>query len=217
MKIWILSSIWSFLSCAVVFGQLDSFPYESWSSKDGKKITARLIKFDDKQVSLQMKKGGKRYTLKRERLSEASNAQLAQYREAVKQELKKSKIGAQTIYKAVMVGLADRAHEALQLQRVSFSVTDIRVDTNRTSGYLVLNDVIFFKVHAPANQELFEKEKALYYRPSRKDRRYDPRRTVNELARMIAKEGGSYQVFFDEEIAIEFGTVGITDGVIIQK
>ena len=217
MKSWFISSIASLLLCSVALGQLDSFPYEDWTSKDGEKITARLVNLDDKQVTLQMKKGGKRYTLKRDKLLKESNAKLAQHREAVKQDLRKSKIDAQSIYKAVMVGIGDRVQSALQQQRVSFKVSDVRLDTNRTSGYLVLDDILFLKVKAPQNQEFFEKEKALYYRPTRKDRRFDSRKNVNELSRLVATEGSAYEVHFEAKTSIDFGTVGITDGVIIER
>lgn len=217
MKSWVISSLASLLLCSGTFGQLDSFPYEDWTSKEGKKITARLVKLDEKQVTLQMKKGGKRYTLKRDKLSKDSNAKLAQYRESVKQDLRKSKIDAQSIYKAVMVGIGDRVQSALQQQRVSFNVTDVRLDTNRASGYLVLDDILFLKVKAPQNQEFFEKEKALYHRPTRKDRRFDSRKTINELSQLVATEGRAYEVFFEAKTSIVFGTVGITDGVIIER
>lgn len=217
VKTLVLSWFSWLLLAAFAAGQADSFPYETWTSKDGKKIVARLTKLEQKEVTLQMKKGGKRYTLKRDKLSEESNAMLVQHRQSVIEEIKGGEVGTTTIFKAVVVGVGPKAAEALGNKTLAFSVTDIRVDTNRTSAYLVLDEALFLKVQAPPNYELFEKEKALYSRPARKDRRSDPRRRVNALARFMAREGAQYKVLFTSRTLFEFGTVGISDGVIIHR
>lgn len=212
----VLSCFASLLLASFALGQADSFPYETWTSKDGKKIVARLTKLGPKEVTLQMKKGGKRYTLKRSKLSAASNAALMQHRASVIEEIKSGAVGTTTIFKAVVVGVGEKAVAALEGKTLAFSVSDIRIDSNRTTAYLVFDDALFLQVQAPRNRELFEKEKALYSRPSRKDR-LDSRRSVNELSRLMAREGGQYQIQFSEKTLLEFGTVGITDGVIIHR
>ena len=217
MKACILMCFGWLLLVSMAVGQADSFPYEDWTSEDGRKIVARLTMLEAKEVTLQMKRGGKRYTLKRAKLSDESNAQIERHRASVLAEIKSGALNTSTIFRSVVLGVGPKAVEALADKTLAFSVTDIRIDTDRKAAYLELDEALFLKVQAPSNYELFEKDRALYSRPGRKDRRYDSRRTVNELARFMAREGAQYKVLFTKETLFEFGTVGITDGVIIHR
>lgn len=203
------------LPASLGFGQADCFPYEEWTSQDGKTIVARFTKLEGEDVTLQMKKGGKRYSFSREKLSEVSNKALEEYQAAVKKELRGGEISATTIFKSVALGLAETAGAVLVNKEVSFPVTEIRIETDRRSAYLELDRALFLMVYAPNGRELFEKEKTLYSRPINKTR-FDGRRSVNEEARHMARQGGSYSVRFSKEAVLEFGTVGITDGVILH-
>ena len=217
MKRWLVGIV-GLLVCEVsAWAQMDSFPYEVWSNKEGRTLNARLLRIAEKEISLQAKKGGRRLTVRRDTLSEKSARQLLQHREAVIQELRKENFGAQVIYKAVMVGVEDRLQKVLFEKTKSFKVTDFKIETNKVEGYIVLEDVLFLKVQARPGYELFERDKALYDRPSRKDRRYDYRTNINELSRQLGREGNPLKIEFEEETTLSFGTVGITDGVIIQR
>lgn len=197
-------------------GQAESFPYRDWVSADGKTIVARLTKMEGKSVTLQLKKGGRRYAIARTKLSEESNKIIDDRLSALKKKVAKDQIDVSVIYQAVALGLKDEVSAGLIGKRMAFPVTDVRKQSDHVSAFIVLGDALFLKAYAPKGTEFYEKEKGLYTRPSRKNR-IDGQRSVNKLSRLIAQEGKNYEILFSDKTVFEFGTVGVSDGVIIHN
>lgn len=208
MKAMLLASAgaWLGLAAGAVHGQADSFPFEKWSSADGKSIEAQLIKAEGDTVTLRRKNGGKRFEVKREQLSKESLEAIESYRKRVRGEIESGEVGTTTIYQATVLGLGAEAAAALAEKKLFFAVTEIRLDSDRQAAWLGLNKGIFMQVFPPRGWEFIEQDDSLYL--SRK-RGKGTRRSV--------RRGQDYGVEFTKNAIFEIGTVGITDGVIIHR
>ena len=207
----------AFALVATAAGQADAFLYQEWTDKDGKTITARLSKLEGKKITLQVKKGGKRYTLDRAKLSETSNKVIDELQAAVAQQIASGQIDTSVIYQGAALGLGDKLAGKLHDRKLAFTVTDIRIETDKKAAFLGLDDALFLKIYAPSGREYFEKQDVLLHRPSNKSR-IDPRgRRVNEEARRVAADGGQFTVHFSNKMIFEFGQVGVSDGIIVHQ
>ena len=187
------------------FGQADSFEFCTWTSTDGKKIEARLHRVDGKKITLQVKKGGKRYTFDKSKLSEASLKIVTDKKAELRKALTTPKsVDAATIYQAVALGMENEVTKALATHRLGFPVSKVRVQTDRISAYLVLGDALFYSYLAPEGRELFEKSDALWSRPKKKER-IDVNKTVDKLSQKIASEDGRFTVHFTDTTVLEWG------------
>lgn len=210
------------LTCLCCFGLLVGltaetlgFKHEIWTNSGGKKIEAQLIQVDGDDVTLKLKKTGKRYTLKKEKLSAESNGKIEKYRKEVETSIRKGNLDAGTLFKGAALGLNKKMAHALKDQKLSFTVTDVRISTSRTEAHLEFGDGVFYQVQARKGYEFFERRRNLYQRPVQKTR-LDGRTNLNELSRLVAKEGAAFTIQFSSDPLLEGGTVGITDGVILH-
>ena len=191
------------------------FSYKDWTSKDGKTIHARLNKLEGDKVTLQMKKGARRYTFERDKLSAESNAAIDKIRKGLENKIKAGSLDSVTIYQGVCLSLGRQLSDALRHKRLSFSVTEVRVESDRVSAFVGLEAGLFVQLSAGRGQEFFEKQDSLFTRPSNKTR-IDPSRSINQRARLIATTHGTYTIGFGETPTLTFGIVGVSDGVIIH-
>jgi hypothetical protein len=79
-----------------------SDPMRTWTSNDGRKIEASLVRLSGKKEVVLKLKDGKEYTVAKDRLSAADNAWIA---EAVKKD---TSIAARTIVDGIMKGMAEK-------------------------------------------------------------------------------------------------------------
>jgi hypothetical protein len=206
MRAMLLAIGWLGLFSGPGRGQAESFPFDEWTSADGKKLSARLIRLEGDAVWLRMKDGGKRVSVKLDKLGDASKALLDGYRASVTAEIEGGAIGTSTIFRSVALGLGEQTAKALIDKELYFAVTDIRVDTNRNGADLELDKALFVRVLPPRNWEYHEKEDALFITPVR-----------GKGSRLRIRKGARYKIKFTKDTLFEFGTVGIADGVIIHR
>ena len=199
------------------------FPYESWENKEGKVLEARFERVkDSKTVVLQSKKGGKRYDLKRSVLADSSTEQIAKYIEESKTAmLEGNRFEGSDIYKAVALGLESDAERALEGKTLSLDVLGFRIDTDKLTAYLELEGGLYAKLRLSGKSEFFEKNKALYVRSSEKGNhwwyssRNDGASNVDINARLVAREKDRWTFKFTNKVRLEWGRVGVSEGVVI--
>ena len=211
----------------LAFSDPASFEYVTWTNQAGKGFLAKLERVEEKKVILRAKKGGKRYPVKREDLSDESKARLLGYMDDVKNDLSgapKSQVyphgyrilKPSVVFRAMALGMGNKLQAMNAV--VPCRINKIRV-TDRLTATLDLEGGLFRQVQAPKGIEFFVKEKTLNSRSSTK-RNWTPYYwrygRVNEGARVLLKEGEQFRLILTPESRLEWGQVGVTEGPLIR-
>ena len=198
------------------------FPYEKWENKEGKFLEARFERVKDAEtIVLQSKNGGRRYDIKKSTLDISATDRITRYVEESKTVMfEGNRFEASDIYKAVALGLKSDAERAIEGKTLSLVVLDFKIDSDKLTAFLELEGGLYAKLRISGKSEFYEKNDTLYERSSEKGLRwwyYYPRgeSSVDVNSQMIAREKDRWTFKFTENVRLEWGQIGVSEGVII--
>ena len=198
----------------------DSFPYVTWTNKAGSSFEARFDHIDGDKVVLRAKQGGKRYPVKRDTLSDASENLLGSYQAETTKKLKAleknpgAPIPVELAYRAVALGVAGKL-TALRYRTINFTINKIRVK-DRLTAILELDGDCFRILKAPDDREFFLKNDALYTRPAQKDNRFPYPKRTNANARLVHERAGSLPLRIEPGQGVSWQRIGVSDGPVFR-
>jgi hypothetical protein len=125
------------------------------------------------------------------------------------------------IYKAVALGLKSDAERAIEGKTLSLEVLDFKIDSDKLTAFLELEGGLYAKLRISGKSEFYEKNDTLYERSSEKGLKrwwYNYPRgesSVDVNSQMIAREKDRWTFKFTENVRLEWGQIGVSEGVII--
>jgi hypothetical protein len=225
-------------------GFAEPFEYRTWTNKEGKGLEAKLDHVvNSESVIIQAKNGGKRYTLKKDQLSDESKEYLdKQIGDTKKALLESVRIDGDLIYKGIALQLRDETETAAVGKTLSLEVKGFKISMDKLTATLCLESDVFATLRLNAKSEFLTSGNSLSFRSTQKgnNSRYwwysssgasetgsstatgngtsthhGRRSGVDENSVLVATKGDRWKFEFSTDVSIKWGLVSVTEGPII--